>query len=79
MRLVMSDELVCLSRRIFLTVNGHIGLGPPAIQSGDKLAILGGADMPCILRKAGSSYEFVGECYVDDIMRGDAKRIQDLL
>jgi hypothetical protein len=42
---------VCRSRRLFLTANGYVGLGSDAIREGDLVCILGGGDMPFILRQ----------------------------
>lgn len=38
-------------RRIFVTVQGHVGHGPPALQLGDKIWALYGGDVPFVLRE----------------------------
>lgn len=63
---------VCTSRRLFLTSNGSIGLGPSGVQKGDGLYILSGGEMPFILRPRDGHHLLVGECYVDGIMQGEA-------
>jgi hypothetical protein len=65
-------DLTCHNRRLFVTTGGHLGLGPWQAQPGDILCVLGGADMPFIIRKEDSRFRLVGECYVDDIMNGEA-------
>ncbi|EPE30488.1 hypothetical protein GLAREA_03455 [Glarea lozoyensis ATCC 20868] len=63
---------VCQNSRLFLTVSGHIGLGPRQIGSGDVICVLGGADMPFALRRQDGCYTLVGDCYIDDVMEGQA-------
>ena len=67
-------EQVCCNRRLFVTTDGHLGLGPWQMQPGDVVAVLGGADMPFIVRPRTQGCFFsmlVGECYIDDIMDGE--------
>jgi hypothetical protein len=47
---------VCYNRRIFLTTGGHLGLGPAEMQPGDVVTVLGGANMPFIIRKDGDYF-----------------------
>lgn len=63
---------VCKSRRLFVTVSGQLGLGPWQMLPGDHLWVLAGAEMPFILRRDGDKHRVLGECYVDDIMDGQA-------
>jgi hypothetical protein len=71
-RFISAVGLTCRNRRLFVTTGGHLGLGPWQAQPGDILCVLGGADMPFIIRKEDSRFRLVGECYVDDIMNGEA-------
>ncbi|KAH9904756.1 hypothetical protein F4778DRAFT_789512 [Xylariomycetidae sp. FL2044] len=53
------------------------GLGPPDTQKGDKICILFGCSVPCILRPGSmvgnnQVYNFIGEAYVYGIMDGEA-------
>lgn len=60
-------------RRIFITNKGYFGIGPKALVEGDICCILFGARVPYILRPLeDSTYLLVGECYVRDIMLGEA-------
>jgi hypothetical protein len=68
-------------RARFTTSNGMIGLGPKAMQQDDLLSILYGASVPFIIRPKsdGLGYILIGECYVHDLMSGDAVKHPDLL
>ncbi|KAH8660845.1 hypothetical protein BGZ60DRAFT_381584 [Tricladium varicosporioides] len=60
-------------RRPFLTSEGYLGLGPASVQQGDIVAIIYGAEVPMVFRKAsGVKYLLIGEAYVDGIMDGEA-------
>ena len=54
-----------------VTRKGHIGLAPPDISIGDRIAILGGAFLPFALRQVDESYGddhgyiLIGGCYID--------------
>jgi Heterokaryon incompatibility protein (HET) len=69
--------LTLVARRIFLTENGLLGLGPQSLMAGDHIFVLFGARMPFLLRPLslaeGSSqrYEMVGEAYIHGIMQGE--------
>lgn len=77
------------TRRPMATTMGHVGLAPTSAQKGDIVCILMGCNVPVILRKheqpqgedSPSLFEFVGECYVDGFMSGEAldlgKQIQE--
>jgi hypothetical protein len=61
----------------FVTSTGVPAIGPRNSRVGDFVAVLAGANMPFVLRKAASaehenSYYVVGACYVDGIMDGQA-------
>jgi hypothetical protein len=62
-----------LRRLCFITEHGSIGMGPPAIQPGDVVAILFGAKAPFILRPTDidGEYRLIGQCYVNGIMHGE--------
>jgi Heterokaryon incompatibility protein (HET) len=63
----------CNGRRLFRSGN-FFGLGPAAMQAGDRLAIFFGATVPFVLRKVnigeGERWRLVGDCYVHDLMDG---------
>jgi hypothetical protein len=63
----------CSGRSFFRTANRLLGLGPGVAEEGDVLCIFFGGPMPYLLRPAGAGkYRFVGECYVYDLMEGQA-------
>ncbi|KAF1954567.1 hypothetical protein CC80DRAFT_550173 [Byssothecium circinans] len=41
---------ICDRRRLFLTLNGFLGLAPDTTREGDILAVLSGGDVPVLLR-----------------------------
>ena len=54
MKLIELDLLFrinCMNRKLFTTVNGYIGLGPPQTQIGDVVFILFGSRVPLVLRR----------------------------
>lgn len=67
---------VCQNRGLFVTVTGHLGLGPSQARPGDVVAVLGGGSVPYILRpienEGKKRYLLVGESYVDDLINGEA-------
>lgn len=66
------------NRRIFFTKDlSYLGLGPCIMQENDIVCVLFGGATPIILRPEGSQYKFVGECYVYDLMNGEAIRDWD--
>jgi hypothetical protein len=62
---------VIQGRRLLTTEKGFVGVGPMHMRRGDAVAVLLGASMPVILRKAGERFTYVGECYIHGIMRGE--------
>ena len=68
---------------LFLTRHGRLGAGPPTTREGDRVFVAKGSDYPLALRPLSDSsfedgqqdfhsYQFVGLCYVDGIMDGEA-------
>jgi hypothetical protein len=64
----------CLGRRLFTTGSNMRGVGPSDTQPGDRVCVIYGTPVPFIVRecKEKEGYTFVGECYIDDIMHGEA-------
>lgn len=68
-----SFEFFSPGRRFYTTKNGSMGLGPSAMRGGDIICVLFGGTVPYILRPiAGGEYSFVGDCYIDGFMNGEA-------
>jgi hypothetical protein len=61
-------------RRLLSTSNGHIGLAPLDAKIGDKICVFYGGQVLYVIRenKDKPSHTFVGECYVDGFMDGEA-------
>jgi hypothetical protein len=64
--------IVGTGRRLIITRNGYLGLGPAYTRSGDITAILPGCSVPMILRRSGDEFTVVGDSYVHGIMNGEA-------
>jgi hypothetical protein len=61
-----------LNRRMFITQNGLLGLGPRVLATDDMLCFVYGCGVPLILRPTqGDQYRIVGEAYVHSIMDGE--------
>jgi len=67
-----ANEADSYRRRIFVTERGYIGLGKPLEEVGDVICLLYGSGAPAILRPQGNHYLLVGDCYVHEIMNGEA-------
>ncbi|KAI0454905.1 heterokaryon incompatibility protein-domain-containing protein [Xylaria acuta] len=60
-------------RRVFFTRDMlYVGLGPGIMQENDILCVLNGAATPMVLRPDKGLYRYVGECYVYNLMHGEA-------
>jgi Heterokaryon incompatibility protein (HET) len=58
-------------RRLFLTCNGHLGIGPAESQLGDSVAMIPGSGMLFVLReKKTPQFLLIGPCYIDSMMNG---------
>ncbi|KAK5265907.1 hypothetical protein LTR96_008808 [Exophiala xenobiotica] len=64
-------------RRVFVSESGYCGLVPEDAEDGDCLCVLFGCDAPVVLRKTEDWYKFIGECYIQRLMNGEA--IKDLV
>lgn len=63
-----------ISRDLFITDQGNLGLGPSSLEVGDEVWILTGMNVPLILRSVDGKghYRLIGETYVHGIMHGEA-------
>lgn len=73
-------------KKLMRTASGRLGLGPSEfgaerkysnVEPGDEIHVAFGCNMPIILRPVGSregypAYEFVGTCYLQGVMDGEA-------
>ncbi|GIK05334.1 hypothetical protein Aspvir_009441 [Aspergillus viridinutans] len=60
-------------RKLFVTANRYLGLGPASMVVGDEVWVLAGSGAAMVLRGAEREHEFrlVGEAYVHGIMNGE--------
>jgi hypothetical protein len=78
--LLQSVEIATSNRRLAWMDSGHLGLVPAAAKVGDTVHLLYGGQLLYALRRTSNSddtYEFVGECYFDGIMDGEAVRYDE--
>lgn len=62
-----------MSMRLCVTEQGTIGMVPQRARKGDSVCVLIGCSVPVVLRRQeGGLYEFVGECYLQNFMDGEA-------
>ena len=61
-----SVRSVAYGRRIYMTQNGTLGLGPRMMQEGDEVCVLFGGRMPFLLRRRPDHHLFIGESYLHD-------------
>jgi hypothetical protein len=73
--------------RFFISRMGYIGLGPVNMRVGDTIHVFLGASVPFVLRQTTqqiavsgpeTEYEYIGNCYVQGIMDGEALYDADL-
>ncbi|KAI1348165.1 heterokaryon incompatibility protein-domain-containing protein [Xylaria sp. FL0043] len=62
---------VCTDKRFFITRDGRMGIGPETMKENDDIVIFFGAKVPFIIRRLGSRYMLIGECYVSGLMNGE--------
>jgi hypothetical protein len=60
------------NRRLLVTNDGYIGLGPIKARQGDHVCILYGCSVPAILREINGGFSLIGEAYVHGCMDGEA-------
>jgi hypothetical protein len=66
-------------RRFGVTRNGHLGSFPAVAKPGDKTCVFYGGRVLYVIRPCGdSSYTYVGDCYMDGFMDGEAVQSDDL-
>jgi hypothetical protein len=64
-----------MSRKVFRTAKGSIGLGPQIMKEGDLCVVLLGAAYPMILRRSGGHFQLVGAALLYGFMNGEAEKL----
>jgi hypothetical protein len=71
---IRSYDPVAQHRRLYLTEDRHLGLGPQSAEAGDEVWLVDGAQVPFILRpvdRIKQTFTLVGETYVHGFMNGE--------
>ena len=58
-------------RRLMWLDNDMLGLGPAEASTGDVISVLGGLQIPLVLRQVKEHFIIIGACYVHGIMDGE--------
>jgi hypothetical protein len=68
------DTTKIMNRRLLISEKGMLGMAPIKAKKGDIICVLFGCSVPLLLRQRHSQeeYEFIGECYLDGYMNGEA-------
>jgi hypothetical protein len=78
-----SFQQATTNRKLFLTKEGYLGLGPREMQVGDQVYLINGSNVPFVLRPRSDTerrehfdlpykfFDLVGNCYVHGIMDGE--------
>ncbi|KAI9704702.1 MAG: hypothetical protein M1820_005450 [Bogoriella megaspora] len=72
LRHIASEMPTCLNRRFIALRDHEFGLCPKTVSEGDVIAILHGLSVPAVLRPIADKYRFIGPCFIDGMMYGDA-------
>ncbi|KAK5655756.1 hypothetical protein OQA88_5293 [Cercophora sp. LCS_1] len=59
------------ARRFFVSKNGKFGWVPRRTEVGDLVCVFQGMRIPVIMRPRSGRWEFIGACYVHDLMDGE--------
>ena len=65
------DKATNLRRLIWLNTYDMLALGPAEASPGDFVSVLGGLQVPLILRRVQQHFIIIGKCYVHGIMDGE--------
>ena len=64
------------ARKVFITSQGYIGIGPTVARKGDVCFLPFGARTPFILRPTGGdTFRLINESYISGFMQGEAMDI----
>lgn len=63
--------MYAVHRKLAVTTTGKCVLGSRQMCPGDQVALLRGGRAPCLLRACDGEYRFIGEAYVQGLMKAD--------
>ncbi|CAM1504816.1 Fc.00g024070.m01.CDS01 [Cosmosporella sp. VM-42] len=71
-KFLMGTRVYSNNRRLFMTREGRLGLGPQVMQAGDEVVVLFGSRVPFVIRPRPDHHIFIGECLIidDEVMHG---------
>lgn len=71
-KFLMGVRVYANNRRILMTSDGRLGLGPQVMQPGDEVIVLFGSRVPFVVRPRPDHHIFIGECLIldDEVMQG---------
>jgi hypothetical protein len=69
-----SFAMTATGRKLFVTTDGPMGIGPASMSTTDIIAIVYGAETPYVLRPVPGTEEYLllGDCYIHGLMYGKA-------
>ena len=70
--------LVAKFKKVFCMEHLQLGMAPVAAKAGDRIAILHGSKVPCVLRETiatSGEYRIISQCYLDGWMYGKPPRV----
>lgn len=62
----------CLRRKVATMDTYPLALVPDFCRPDDLICIANGSSTPIVLRRSGGKFEFIGECYMQGVMHGEA-------
>jgi hypothetical protein len=70
----MKRAMGFLGRRLVILGTGSLALVQYGVREGDRVAILHGLDVPCVIRKVGdgNKWQWLGDAFILGLMRGEA-------
>jgi hypothetical protein len=71
-----SAVISLVGRALANTTNGHLALIPTKGRKGDVIAIVD-CSFPIVLRPKGQGYKYIGECYLQGFMDGEAFAVDE--
>jgi len=70
-------------RIVFRTDENSFGMAHSSVQVGDEVVLVGGCDVPLVLRKECAGRRLVAAAYIHGVMQGqgrpDPDRLQDIV